>query len=44
MEAIEGDKSPLSYLQAAICFHELKEFGVMWHGVSWGFNNILTKK
>jgi hypothetical protein len=41
MEAIEGDKSPLSYLQAAICLHELNEFGAMWHGISWGQDRIL---
>lgn len=41
MEAIEGDKSPLSYLQAAICYHELHEFGAFWHSVSWGEDRIL---
>ncbi|MFY0802063.1 hypothetical protein [Peribacillus frigoritolerans] len=41
MEAIEGDKSPLSYLQAAICLHELHEFGAMWHGILWGQDRIL---
>lgn len=41
MEAIEGDKTPLSYLQASIVFHELHEFGAMWHGVSWGRDVIL---
>ncbi|WP_214825553.1 hypothetical protein [Exiguobacterium algae] len=42
MEAIEGDASPLSYLQAAIAYHELHEFGAMWHGVSWWEFEILT--
>lgn len=41
MEAIDGDRSPLSYLQAAICLHELDEFGAVWHGVSWGQDRIL---
>ncbi|MGV3263459.1 hypothetical protein [Cytobacillus pseudoceanisediminis] len=41
MGAIEGDRSPLSYLQAAIAWHELHEFGAMWHGCSWGQDRIL---
>jgi hypothetical protein len=41
MQAIEGDKTPLSYLQASVVFHELHEFGAMWHGVSWGRDVIL---
>jgi hypothetical protein len=28
-------------LQAAICLHELNEFGAMWHGISWGQDRIL---
>ena len=35
-EAIEGDNSPWSYLQASILVRELQEFGAMWHGVTWG--------
>jgi hypothetical protein len=41
MEAIDGDKTPLSYLQASIVYHELHEFGAVWHGVSWGRDVIL---
>jgi hypothetical protein len=41
MEAIIGDKSPLSYLQASVVYHELHEYGAMWHGVSWGRDVIL---
>lgn len=41
MKAIDGDRSPLSYLQAAICYHDLHEYGAMWHGVSWGEDQIL---
>lgn len=43
MVAIEGDNSPLSYLQAAILLHELHEFGAMWHGCSWNEDEILPK-
>lgn len=42
MKIIKGDKSPLSYLQASIAYHELKEFGAIWHGVSWGFHEIIS--
>ncbi|GAA1368389.1 hypothetical protein [Peribacillus frigoritolerans] len=41
MQVIEGDKTPLSYLQAAIVYHELHEFGANWHGTSWGRDVIL---
>lgn len=41
MGAIDGDRSPLSYLQAAIALHELYEFGAIWHGCSWGQDRIL---
>ena len=41
MKAIDGDKSPMSYLQASIAFHELHEFGAVWHGTSWGRDVIL---
>jgi len=41
MEAIDGDKSPLSYVQSAIVYHELCEFGALWHGVNWGMDRIL---
>ena len=36
MEAIEGDGSPMSYLCASIFAREVKEFGAVWHGCSWG--------
>ena len=41
MEVIDGDRSPLSYLQAAMLYHELCEFGASWHGVSWGRDIML---
>ncbi|MBA2176037.1 hypothetical protein H0266_14160 [Halobacillus locisalis] len=43
MVAVEGDRSPLSYLQAAICSHELYEFGAMWHGISWGREQVMGR-
>ncbi|WP_224773325.1 hypothetical protein [Metabacillus idriensis] len=41
MHAVDGDYSPLSYLQAAIAYHELGEFGAMWHGCYWSAEDIL---
>ncbi|OLN21996.1 hypothetical protein BTO30_11730 [Domibacillus antri] len=41
MKEIDGDHMPMSYLQAAIAFHELHEFGAVWHGVSWGRDTVL---
>lgn len=41
MMSIDGDRSPFSYLQAAILYHELCEYGASWHGVSWGRDVIL---
>jgi hypothetical protein len=41
MEVLEGDNSSLSYLQASIAYHELHEYGALWHGVSWGRDVIL---
>ncbi|SIS48105.1 hypothetical protein SAMN05421687_105217 [Salimicrobium flavidum] len=35
MQVIDGDGCPLSYLQAAVLFHELHEFGAIGQGVSW---------
>lgn len=43
MEAIEGDDSLESYLQASILRRELKEFGGGWHGIQWGMNTILDE-
>lgn len=40
-EAIKGDNSPWSYLQASILVRELQEFGAMWHGVTWGTHWLL---
>jgi hypothetical protein len=35
MDALEGDGTPRSYLQASILCRELWEFGAIWHGVDW---------
>jgi hypothetical protein len=41
MEAIAGDRSPLSYLQAAICYHKLHDFGYYWD--NWAQDRILPE-
>jgi hypothetical protein len=41
MVAIEGDESPLSYLQAAIVWHDLHEYGAMWHSCCWSEDRVL---
>jgi hypothetical protein len=41
MEAIEGDNSLPSYMQASILRRELKEFGAFGHGSEWNLYHIL---
>ena len=41
MLCIEGDKSPFSYLQAAILKHELGEYGASGYAVNWRRDSIL---
>lgn len=41
MQALDGDKSPLSYLQAAVLYHEINEYGTSWHYISWKQEVIL---
>ncbi|MDR3232497.1 MAG: hypothetical protein LBT46_02305 [Planctomycetaceae bacterium] len=36
MSLFIGDNTPESYLESAILFHELSDFGARWHGVDWG--------
>ena len=42
MEAITGNFSPFSYLEASILKRELKEFGALWNGCDWGTYKILA--
>ena len=41
MEAIEGNDSAEAYLQASLLRRELKDFGAMWHGVTWGTHHVV---
>jgi len=42
MEAIEGDRTPWSYLLASIFAREIADFGASWHGVIWSTHTILS--
>jgi len=41
MEAIEGDGTPVSYLEASIVAREIAEFGAFWHGLVWTTHRVL---
>ena len=41
MDAIDGDRSPWSYMCASILARELGEFGAMWHGCNWSTHTVL---
>lgn len=40
-EALTGDGSPSSYLQASMLLRELDEFGALWHGASWSDHQVV---
>lgn len=40
MEAIVGDDSVASYVQASLLRRELKEFSTGWHGITWGMHMV----
>ncbi len=42
MLAIEGDNSPWSYFCASIFAREMREFGALWHGTSWGVCTVIA--
>lgn len=44
MEAVQGDDSPWSYVEAAVFREEIHEFGAYWHGCSWGVHDIIDDK
>jgi hypothetical protein len=43
MEAIEGDLSLWSYMEASIFARELGEIGAMWHGINWWTHKLLDR-
>ncbi|MHB8659890.1 MAG: hypothetical protein ACYC91_18495 [Solirubrobacteraceae bacterium] len=42
MDAISGDRTPRSFLEASLFMREAAEIGALWHGVSWGANALVT--
>ncbi len=43
MEAIEGDHSMWSYIEASMFARELGEIGAMWHGMNWRAHILLDR-
>jgi hypothetical protein len=41
MEAVEGNDTPLAYLQAALLVRDGAELGAAWHGSSWTTHHVL---
>ena len=41
MKAIEGDGSPLSYIQAAMLYRDFDEYGRFWHSTQWAVETVL---
>jgi hypothetical protein len=44
MQAIDGDRSPFSYMCASLLAREMGEFGASWHGISWGVAKIIGRR
>ena len=43
MQAIEGDGSARSYLDASLFCREIHEFGALWHGTDWGTHRLIDR-
>lgn len=43
MSLIQGDGSPFSYLQVAILYRDIDEFGRFWHSAQWGVEEVLDQ-
>ena len=43
MEAVEGNDTAGAYLQASLLRRELKDFGALWHGVTWGTHYVVDE-
>ena len=41
MEAIQGNRSAKSFLEASLLNRELQEMGALWHGSNWGTHTVL---
>ena len=43
MEAIEGDRSALSFLSASLLWRQLRELGATWHGEDWSTHALVDE-
>ncbi len=43
MSLIQGDGGPFSYLQAAMLYRDIDEFGRFWHSTQWGVEEVLDQ-
>jgi len=43
MAVFDGDGSPWSYICASLLVRELGDFGAQWHGVGWGWHQMLEE-
>jgi hypothetical protein len=41
LEAVAGSDTPDAYLQASLLRRQLKEFGAIWHGLSWSTHHVV---
>lgn len=41
---LQGDGTPLSYLEASFLLRELHEIGAYWHGINWGSHKPIFSK
>jgi hypothetical protein len=42
MGALEGDRTPRSYVAASIFAREANELGALWHGCSWSVEQVVA--
>lgn len=41
MDAVQGDDTAWSYVEASLCARALHEFGAYWHGIGWSLHHII---
>ena len=42
MEAVDGDRTPISYLLASMFAREILDLGASWHGTAWAYHRVLS--
>ncbi len=43
MDAIQGNYSALSFLEASLLNRDLQELGAMWHGIDWNAHTVIVE-